>query len=542
MSRQLHFQARERKPLEALDLGLALLRQDLKPIFQIFSLQMAVLLALILPFTYHKPAWTLLALWWLSPWLHRGTLYVLSRRVFGLPANRKAFLRDFTDIHRHGLLASLTWRRLHPTFCFSLAVLQLEGQRGAAFRKRAQVLRRATQPILWLYSGLCLLLLAATLLGSLALIEMMAPGPLRIDVFSQMNVHLDKAWFSPLATLLMVFAFAVIEPIHAAGAFALYLNRRTQLEAWDIEQSFRRLALRLASALFIFSFSASSLLAQTPEAPPAVVQSQEAAQDMGEDTGEETREETPEEDPQPLQPEDEARKQIEHLLEHDDELRKAETFSSWEYRPTGQEPAWLRAMLDALFAPNQTSDPFKPAQKSLQAWWPAAATLLKVMVILGLVGLALWLLIRFQKLKSTLPPTEDYTAPEALSGLDIRQASLPSNVTQVALEFYLAGKMREALALLYRATLSELVHRHAMQIPHSSTENECLRLILPHLEATKGLYFKQLTQLWVKTAYQAHIDATLAEAHRVQLPRMIENWGRLIKSTPHDVKNREAQG
>jgi hypothetical protein len=31
-----------------------------------------------------------------------------------------------------------------------------------------------------------------------------------------------------------------LEPFYVAGGFALYLNRRAELEAWDIEQEFRR--------------------------------------------------------------------------------------------------------------------------------------------------------------------------------------------------------------------------------------------------------------------------------------------------------------
>jgi hypothetical protein len=32
----------------------------------------------------------------------------------------------------------------------------------------------------------------------------------------------------------------VLEPFYVAAGFAMYLNRRVQLEAWDIEQEFRR--------------------------------------------------------------------------------------------------------------------------------------------------------------------------------------------------------------------------------------------------------------------------------------------------------------
>ena len=31
-----------------------------------------------------------------------------------------------------------------------------------------------------------------------------------------------------------------LEPFYVASGFAMYLNRRAELEAWDIEQEFRR--------------------------------------------------------------------------------------------------------------------------------------------------------------------------------------------------------------------------------------------------------------------------------------------------------------
>ena len=35
-------------------------------------------------------------------------------------------------------------------------------------------------------------------------------------------------------------AVAFLEPLYVAAGFGMYLNRRVELEAWDIEQEFRR--------------------------------------------------------------------------------------------------------------------------------------------------------------------------------------------------------------------------------------------------------------------------------------------------------------
>jgi thiosulfate reductase cytochrome b subunit len=41
---------------------------------------------------------------------------------------------------------------------------------------------------------------------------------------------------------LLVYAGVVLmlEPFYVASGFAMYLNRRVELEAWDVEQEFRR--------------------------------------------------------------------------------------------------------------------------------------------------------------------------------------------------------------------------------------------------------------------------------------------------------------
>jgi len=45
-----------------------------------------------------------------------------------------------------------------------------------------------------------------------------------------------------------LFAYAAVvlflEPFFVSAGFAMYLNRRVELEAWDIEQEFRRVFAR----------------------------------------------------------------------------------------------------------------------------------------------------------------------------------------------------------------------------------------------------------------------------------------------------------
>src|SRR5690606_7820666 len=58
-----------------------------------------------------------------------------------------------------------------------------------------------------------------------------APGLLEAIVTSAHPLVL------PAATALVIF---FLEPFYVASGFAMYLSRRAELEAWDIEQEFRR--------------------------------------------------------------------------------------------------------------------------------------------------------------------------------------------------------------------------------------------------------------------------------------------------------------
>ena len=91
-------------------------------------------------------------------------------------------------------------------------------------------------------------------------------------------------WAQLLTTCLYWLAVTLSEPVYIAAGFGLYLNRRTQLEAWDLELVFRRLAARARSlasavaALLPVALLCAGLAFSTPasadsppkKAPPAI--------------------------------------------------------------------------------------------------------------------------------------------------------------------------------------------------------------------------------------------------------------------------------
>lgn len=75
-------------------------------------------------------------------------------------------------------------------------------------------------------------------------------------------------WLEHLSNLLYVLVLVVWEPIYVACGFTLYLNRRTELEAWDIELVFRRLRQRLVGSAYVLLLGLTASLAWLP-APSA---------------------------------------------------------------------------------------------------------------------------------------------------------------------------------------------------------------------------------------------------------------------------------
>ena len=486
-ARGMGFVPRTRSAMEALDLGLSLLQAHWAPIAAIWALQLGLLLALLLPFLWKAPLWILLWLWWLKPWLDRGVLFVLSRVVFGQSASLWDFLQAWKAVHRRGVLAGLTWRRLSPMRSFLLPIFQLEGLKHEAYRQRTRVLARQGGGTAFLLtcSGWSFTLL--TFAGFLPLLQAMVPPGARIQVWDGFaGMSMGFQWFLLAIGLL---ALTLTEPFFVAAGFGLYLNRRSHLEGWDLELAFRRLAARLLAVLLLVT--SLGLMAQEPRPQPEPPL--EAVTDSPKPTNE-----------GPLRPEAEPRQRAQRVLDQDPAFHHTQAVKSLRYQPTGREPRWLRSLLDGLFGksePKKTPEPRDtPALDGLRHM---IALLGEVLLVGGILAFLLWLVYRFRhRLGSPALQGEAWEAPQAVAGLDIRPESLPPDIPAAARNLFIRGESRAALALLYRGALAELVHRKGMEIPVSATEGDCLHAAANRLDPGPVATFQALTELWQRLAYK----------------------------------------
>ena len=230
---------RPRPMAEAADLGVLLVRRHAASILRVWVpvyLAFALLALATIEIHHWLPA---LLVFLAKPWLDRSLLFVLSRAVFG-DATRWDDLRAHAGaVLGSGLLPALTVRRLSPWRSYTQPVAQLEGQRGKARRQRRDQLLRgkrgAAFGMHFVFANVEVLLSAA--LVSLAL--WFAPEGTRGAVLDWLRGS-ESIVNQLVMNALYAFVVFFLEPFYVAAGFAMYLNRRVELEAWDVEQEFRR--------------------------------------------------------------------------------------------------------------------------------------------------------------------------------------------------------------------------------------------------------------------------------------------------------------
>ena len=229
---------RPRPMAEAADLGAALVRRHAASVWGTFLPVYLPALALILC-TAGIATWLPgLLIFCLKPWFDRTLLFVLSRAVFGQSTRFADLWQQRGQVLGSQWLRTLTWRRLSPWRSFTQAIDQLEGQRGSGRRKRrAQLLQGRSGAATGMQVAFAHAEMALYL-GLLSLALWFAPEGSVRQTFGWLT-DTDSTLASVLYAMGYAAAVGALEPFYVAAGFAMYLNRRVELEAWDIEQEFR---------------------------------------------------------------------------------------------------------------------------------------------------------------------------------------------------------------------------------------------------------------------------------------------------------------
>jgi hypothetical protein len=258
------------------------------------------------------------------------------------------------------------------------------------------------------------------------------------DFFAALSSGEAWSWGDVIAYAGAVF---LLEPFYVAAGFALYLNRRTLLEGWDLEVALRRLAERHAALAAMLLLSLCIFL------------------------------------PQDCHAQKEPKKEI------------AEVLKAPEFPHERDAMRWL---------PRNRGEPAarEAPRFALGGWIAQIARVLLWALIAAAVVALLWWLYRMLP-RFALPRREAYRPPASLFGMELAPESLPADVPGAALLLLQQRKVREALALLYRGALSNLVHQRGVELLASHTEAEVLGLS----PAESAPYLQTLIEAWRACAY-----------------------------------------
>lgn len=488
----LSIQVRQRSAWEAIDLGFSFVREHWR------ALMLPHLLLLIL---IAIPAWFILpekylwlaglVVWWFKPVMDRLLLHILSRQLFNEPiTTAEAFSALPRLIGNTGLLSALTYRRFSFSRSYNLPIWQLEGLRGKERKERQALIHlQGHSNAVWLTIG-CFLLEMIISLSLYSSIFMLDPTGLAWEHYKSFfrdGIDLDyEYWITLLGFIVGLSSILFIEPFYVAAGFMLYINRRTQLEAWDIEIAFRNLGERLGHLIKAGSSLLPSLLVifmttgiWLATATPSYAQYPESKNEF---LAEER-----------LGPE-QVKAKIDEVMALE-ELNNRRKVKTWVAKDNTEKK-------------EQQNTEFSKSFIQLMA------VIFKFLLWVGVIVAIIFALIYRQKIIDLLKPARKqqkaHVTPDVLFGLDIRPESLPADIAGTAQQLWQQGHAREALSLLYRGALVVLTQQEQLEIHASHTEGDILKLAKPALAPERLNYLTRLTKLWQTIAY-AHRQPSNAE-------------------------------
>ncbi|MFZ5637727.1 MAG: DUF4129 domain-containing protein [Pseudomonadota bacterium] len=532
----LSVELRPRSSWEAMELGAALVRRHARTIWLSWLIVVGTVFVAV-----NLAAWAIgqvwlawLAMWWLRPVFDRIPLYVLSRAVFGAAPGVAETVRAQLSWGWRPMLGHLTWRRFSPWRAAMLPVDLLEGADPSRLPERRRVIGGGVSGPSVLLTTACLHFLAALQLSIVMLALLFVPNELLPEAAraAWASIETDPPdWALVAFNAVDWLAVAFIEPFFVGAGFGLYLNRRTQLEAWDLEIVFRRMRRRLASAGL--STAAGALLAPVLLAFALLASPIASAQEPP--AGDNRKQETPAADgpaqkassgdaKSAAQAAAEAVADAEHAGADDAPQLETRTLQEIFGEDAVSHEAFGKAVgkayKDPMLRPKQETTTWQPRDRDKKKEeeedekefdspilkWLANAIAFVVenllWLLLGALALALALTARkwwpWLRGVATLPPPE----PAPVDSVPLADAEpLPPDIATVARRLWREGQPRRALALLYRASVEAMTARVGAHPPPGATEADCLRLSrrLPEVEDREA--FQRVVRVWQYAAY-----------------------------------------
>lgn len=500
---------RPRTPYEAIDLGVAMARAAGRRLWASwFAVTLPVFLLCNLAAYELGHMWLgVLFMWVLKPLCDRAPLFVLSRGLFGDEVGAMATFKALPRLWWQAFPLALLLERLDMARSLDQPVAQLEGLGVMARGKRQRLLQRNARGPGVVLTFTCLGLELALFFSAWVLVLMFVP----FDYLPESYRALWAAFLThgtPLYQFIIngvwYLAISVVEPLYVGAGFALYLNRRSELEAWDLEIALRRLAERIsigakAAVLLAALLTPAFLLAPhaahaDASVPPTPVPAAATSTPI---------EVLPWPRPATLPADAEQRFSVSAAKAYQDpDLSPHEQQGHWEYKGgTPDEdkpkpmPAWLQALWDWL---SKVRD-FMGTGVSFLPWF----------IGLALLALAVryraWFLSLFRGLGTGMKAVPFDAGVRVLAGAE----KLPDDVVKAARAAWEKGDARGALSLLYRGGVERMQEIIGRELPQGATEADCLREAA-QLPAAPAATLRQVVRAWQYAAYAHRLPDTAA--------------------------------
>ena len=484
----LQVEVQPRTDWQAVDLGIIVARRWYLPLFFCFAMPPLVLFVFCLVVLPSSPTWSAFLIWWFKPVYERIPLSYLSTAIFGdTPTVRQAFGRWRACV-LPGLLPALTYQRFVLDRSFRAPISVLEGLRGANIRRRRDGLNSArTNEASWL-TILCVHVEAFLYIGFLIGLFLAVPEQFRQQL-SDVLLNFNEGAGPLIMNLAYVLSIIVMGPFYVAAGFCLYLNKRVELEAWDIEIGFKKIASRVAQTL-----SLALIVGVATFGAPHFAHAQQAPQ--RDPLAGEVAASPPSTNPQPLEEADALTGRDESAAVIKDVLATADYHEIESIR-------YPKLFGNSGKREGQEADTSNISLPDL-SW---IASVAEVLLWALAIGALVWVGYRLSLVvQARMPQGDGPAAPKSIFGITLREDALPDDILGAASQRWRDGHQRVAISLLLRGWLIKMIDRQGCRFREGDTEADCLHEVSRRSDSALYERFARLIVAWQYAAY-AHRTA-----------------------------------
>lgn len=466
---------RLRTPDEAVDVGVLLARKYWWPLlgsWAVFAVPMFCVSCFI-PYTF----WAIVFFWWFKPLYERLPLQAVSSSIF---LQKHSVKSAFKGVFQYDTLSWLTVYRFCPGRSTLTPVAALEGIDSGTgkIRKRRQLVKSPIiSTYLLLHAGMWLCEFVIVAFGVFVYMYFLKPV-LSADLlpWELLGEQWNWIWHSQTAKFLILgltlASSALMAPFYVCAGFGLYINRRINLEGWDLYLGFHKLISRLSIACLALLILVPSVNVMAQEATDNTPTSPSARMEI--------------------------RSELEEIMQ--------------EHIVYDETVRTIREGTEVNI------NPFSNILRSILNFVSILIVFILLVVVLGLivwvlVKLRIWEFVRRRPLSQKVETTKVSVIEDGQNEIE-----LPSNVAAEARRAWQDGRARDALSLLYRGALLYLIAKYSCPIQVCDTERTCTRVIARRVPSLSAV-FDKLTFHWQQVAYG---KKTLADGEFRQLILLYE--------------------